>query len=381
MSIKIEPYLRKYNKLKSGECPIYIRVNIDGKNHWINLKERVTEKNWNKKDKYEPIKKTYFRSKALNRKIRLKTEEIYKIVDDLEMKHTKITFDLIKKMLNGYDNSDFIQFCEDELKHNSKKYAYNTLRGHKSRLNFLKEFANNSLPFSSITYEFLEKYKTWLIYEVGNEETAAEMKLRFIREYLKKAERKNIKITYPFNTFKLKFNYKPKRRLTSEEVIKLERILDSNELDNPTYNALHVFMIALYTGFRYGDYKNFNNFRDKNWIELLLDKTKNVTGKVVRLPLHSKAKQLLNGQYTIMTNQSFNKYIKKACEKAGIENPNEITSHTARHTFATRLVDLSNGMIILKDFMGHKDYRSSLVYAKVSDTKKVSVIENFGYVA
>ena len=67
MSIKIEPYLRKYNKLKSGECPIYIRVYIEGKNHWVNLEESVVEKNWNKKAKYEPIKKTYFRRRLLTK--------------------------------------------------------------------------------------------------------------------------------------------------------------------------------------------------------------------------------------------------------------------------------------------------------------------------
>ncbi|MEY8593907.1 tyrosine-type recombinase/integrase [Butyricimonas hominis] len=64
-----------------------------------------------------------------------------------------------------------------------------------------------------------------------------------------------------------------------------------------------------------------------------------------------------------MTNQQFNMRLKVLASYAGIDR--KLTSHIARHTFATWA--LSNGISIetLSKMLGHKDIRTTQVYAKV----------------
>lgn len=63
-----------------------------------------------------------------------------------------------------------------------------------------------------------------------------------------------------------------------------------------------------------------------------------------------------------------NAYLKEIADLCGIDK--RLTFHIARHTFATT-VTLSNGVPIetVSKMLGHKDIRTTQLYAKILDNK------------
>ena len=72
----------------------------------------------------------------------------------------------------------------------------------------------------------------------------------------------------------------------------------------------------------------------------------------------------------MLSNQKYNEYLKEIANVCGINK--NLTTHTARHTFATT-VTLGNGvpMETVSKMLGHKNLRTTQHYAKVLD-KKIS---------
>ena len=66
----------------------------------------------------------------------------------------------------------------------------------------------------------------------------------------------------------------------------------------------------------------------------------------------------------VISNQRINAYVKALASLTGIEK--KLTFHAARHTFATT-VTLSNGIPIetVSAMLGHKNFRTTQIYAKV----------------
>ena len=72
----------------------------------------------------------------------------------------------------------------------------------------------------------------------------------------------------------------------------------------------------------------------------------------------------------VLSNQKYNEYLKEIANICGINK--NMTTHTARHTFATTIT-LSNGvpMESVSKMLGHKNLKTTQHYAKVLD-KKIS---------
>jgi site-specific recombinase XerD len=70
----------------------------------------------------------------------------------------------------------------------------------------------------------------------------------------------------------------------------------------------------------------------------------------------------------VLSNQRYNSYLKELSALCGLKH--ELTSHIARHTFATT-VTLSNGVPIetVSKMLGHTKLATTQIYAKVLDTK------------
>ncbi len=72
--------------------------------------------------------------------------------------------------------------------------------------------------------------------------------------------------------------------------------------------------------------------------------------------------------FLVPSNQKMNEYLKEIADLCGIEK--KLTSHIARHTFATT-VTLLNGVPIesVSKMLGHTNIRTTQHYAKILDIK------------
>ena len=75
-----------------------------------------------------------------------------------------------------------------------------------------------------------------------------------------------------------------------------------------------------------------------------------------------------------------NAYLKEIADLCGIEK--NLTTHCARHTFATLLVTSGVNIFTVSKLLGHKNINSTLVYAKVINEEKekaVNSLPNFTF--
>ncbi|HLO59210.1 MAG TPA: tyrosine-type recombinase/integrase [Bacteroidales bacterium] len=74
-----------------------------------------------------------------------------------------------------------------------------------------------------------------------------------------------------------------------------------------------------------------------------------------------------------LSNQKMNQWLKVIAVKANINTGRSLTTHAARHTFATT-VALSNGasMELVQSMLGHKDIRTTAIYGKIVKKRQMS---------
>lgn len=72
--------------------------------------------------------------------------------------------------------------------------------------------------------------------------------------------------------------------------------------------------------------------------------------------------------FPVPSNQKINEYLKEVAALCGIDKA--VTSHMARHTFATT-VTLANGVPIetVSKMLGHTNIRTTQIYARIIDQK------------
>ncbi len=150
----------------------------------------------------------------------------------------------------------------------------------------------------------------------------------------------------------------------------------------PLDQVQDIFLFSCYTGLSYSDVMMLTRkdiaigIDGEQWIFTTRIKTDTAS----RIPLLPIAKSILkkySAQQNIIisgrllpkiSNQRLNAYLKEITDICGFNK--DLTFHCARHTFATT-VTLTNGVPIetVGKMLGHKNLRTTQIYAKILDTK------------
>jgi site-specific recombinase XerD len=72
-----------------------------------------------------------------------------------------------------------------------------------------------------------------------------------------------------------------------------------------------------------------------------------------------------NYQLPVLTNQRYNSYLKEIADLCGIEK--NLTSHLARHTAATLMLNSGISIDVVAKILGHRNTAMTAHYAKMLD--------------
>ena len=178
----------------------------------------------------------------------------------------------------------------------------------------------------------------------------------------------------PFCDVRLKKVKKDRGYLTRHE---LELILNYKPTKKRLEKARDVFVFCCFTGF---DYSTTASLTEQNlvladdgsmWIETHRVKT-GVASKVklldIPLSILKKYESIrINGYLLpVLSNAKYNLYLKEIAAALGIQK--RVTSHLARHTFATT-VTYANGVSIesISKMLGHTKLATTQIYARIVD--------------
>lgn len=383
--------------VSSKEKTVYCRIIFKGKRFDISTKQNVNPIQWDKVA--GRLKQKALNSKYLNTYLESLSEKIIDVYLDNRNKNNEDVIGNIKQLVFGGNKLVYIKksnepiqllcdllkrYREDlTLKSAAGVYAIGTFTGYKCSLlsfeNYLKKYyITNSLSLNDTDREFFFKFETYLLTEKLMNKNSAYKVLKHTRRIFNFAYDngwidKRIEIK-----FGVKYTNPPRQVLNMNEIMDIYSLnLECKILQE----ARDIFVFACFTGLGFSELKTLNssNYRTLNgrvWIVINRKKTGSEQ-KMVLLPVAQKIiEKYKSTEYCIKRNQllpvrsnaGYNRNLKEIQKLAGINTL--LTSHLARHNFATTIA-LANNMPIetLSKVLGHTSLRTTQIYAKILDSK------------
>lgn len=157
------------------------------------------------------------------------------------------------------------------------------------------------------------------------------------------------------------------RYLSEEELERMKRVeLPAGHLSR----VRDLFLFQCYTCMGFADLRDFSSSRlEEVGGRLMYSSRRNKTGCAFSFMLLRGAEDILRkygGVLPLISAQKYNQYLKEVARRAGISRP--VTSHWARHTGATLLLNAGVRLEVVARVLGHSSTEMTRkVYAKLLD--------------
>jgi len=378
--------LRKDKINKKGKAPIHFRITKNRKNRYISASLMLEPKYWN--ENKERVKPNHPSSGRLNNYLRVKFTEVEKKVLELETVGKGLTVPIIKRKVMGGEPSDFFEFAKTEQQKYWSAQQFSTHKKNKYILSKLRKYCKDrTIYFQTMDVDFIIRYENYLRDVEGNSTNTINKDFRFIRTLFNNAVKLEV-IEPNHNPF---LRYKLKKEKTYKSFLNEEEIKLIEDLALPSHSSIDLsrdmFIFASYAGgLRISDLLTLERTSfDGSYLDLSIYKTQgqltlklpNKALEILRkweecsprflFPMLSPHLNLKNKAIVLDAVSSktaqVNKNLKKIANRAGIFK--RLTTHIARHTWATRA--LRKGITIDKvsKLMGHAQIRDTQIYAKI----------------
>ena len=382
-------FVKRTKHLSHGEVPVYLRITVDGKRAEFSIKRSIQESNWDpKRTKAKGKSKTSIELNSYIDSIRM---QIYRHQKELEEAQKEVTAESLKNAYHGTVNefTGLIHLFED---HNKKMYesvqagknafASSTYERYKHSIKILRNFvvfkySKTDLAFGEVNYQFLLDYEHYLKTKRGCAHNSAMKRMRELKKIIRLGVKLDLIKKNPFDSYTITYDNTEREILNEQDLNKLR----SSGIKSRRLSIIRdLFIFQCYTGISYVDLfqlkpENFNKNEDGR---ICLRFNRGKTNTFCKLPLIKPAEEIYTKYqkeprkggklFPVPSNQRYNACLKEVAIECGISKA--LTSHMARHTFATT-VTLSNGISIetVGKMLGHRKISTTQIYAKVLDEK------------
>jgi site-specific recombinase XerD len=385
-SFSVKLFLRANRSNKDGTAIIYARIRLDREKTELSSGKSIKPKHWDA-DKGAVINTAD--AGAINKHLEAFKSRINNAYSNLYVAQQEITIEAISALVLGKPAIPKHTLLLVATEHNDHfksmlgiKYSQGSYKNYKTTLKYLKEFVpafcgKADIGLEQVNYKFCESFFTYLTTKKECHTNGANKQLQRLKKIINYAIKHGYIQNNPMATYTLEFDPVTKVALTLAEINKLHGLI----LQRPTLERVRdIFLMQCYTGLSYGDIKQFApkhlSVAENGvfWIHMARQKTK----ISFSIPLLKQALVILQKYipesvtdqpiFKVMCNQKMNENLKILQELAGISK--NLTTHLARHTFATTIT-LSNGVPIesVSRMLGHTKLSTTQIYAKVLDTK------------
>ena len=293
-----------------------------------------------------------------------------------ELKRKEIDFLLQKGKLGFSLDVKLIEFVERFLDWSQTTKAKNTYLTDKKACKNLIEYFEN-IKLSQIKLLNLEAWKVWLVDFKGLSKTTANIRIRHIKSMFSKAVEWQFLEENPAKNLKLYNVPKGKPNFLTEKEVKNFLKVVKNEMH------LAIFYLLYLTGMRLSEAVNLT-WEDIDF-ESRIIKIKNKKDwhtknyKERHIPIHSKLIPHLEYLMNISENDKVvpvkYRYIEKLFQKYSAKSGVKASPHLFRHSIATAMASKGVSLQAIKEILGHSDYSTTLIYAKMSEDYKRKALE------
>ena len=381
-------FIKRKKILKSGKASIFVKITINKKHIEFVLNCTIDPELWSKEK--GGAKGNSKEAKLVNEFINSARFKFQTCINKLNFKGVDITVERLKIEYLGIKPKEkmVLEIFDD---HNKKmksligmefaQVTYNKyIATYKHLSKFIKyKFKKNDIEIAKVNHEFIADLEFYLRSERSCGHNTTMKYLGNFKKIVRIAVNNDWLKKYPYSNYKLSWK-KTERAYLSESELK--------KIANKEFSIARIqivkdcFLFACYTGLAHSDLTRLKKenliigFDQKPWISIKRKKT-NVQSNIPLLPMAeaiidkykdyppSVEKGVL---LPVLSNQKMNAYLKEIADICGITK--SLTSHVARHTFATTIT-LNNDVPIesVSKMLGHSSLEMTKIYARLLDKK------------
>lgn len=348
--------------LSNGNESLYLDIYLKGKRKYEFLNLYLVNSS-------NPLDKAHNKEVlALANKIR--TQRELEIINNAHGFHSSFKLD-----------ASFIEYFE--LLTEERKESKGNYGNWDSTLKHLKYYCKKDPSFRDIDRSFVEGFKKYLsTTKKGEKHLSTNSQHSYFNKFraaLKKAFEDNLIPDNPAKGVKgIKPSTPEREYLTIEEVRKIAK----TECNYPVLKR--AFLFSCLTGLRWSDIQKlkWSEVRNENGNSRIIFRQKKTKG-LEYLNINNQARELLGEEKEpiervfegLKYSAWHNIELKKWILKAGITK--DITFHCGRHTFAVIQLELGTDIYTVSKLLGHTELKTTQVYAKIIDQKKVEAVNKF----
>lgn len=370
-------YNRRHTATSKKEATVELRITFERKAKFLATGVRLLPKQWHNNTVINRVD-----SKELNSILDGIMIKARKAVNTM-MEAGKLNLDEIPSMIEAMTRESqlFVDFCEERAKIRVYGKSKDTAERYNRFLHWLRSWGvitffadvtdrNIMLMDETLAKKGMKNYSKWNNYH------------RFLNSFILDAIDEGLLKRNPYKWLHIDKNKTCglQKYLTLEEFRRLERTkMPTESLER----VRDLFVFQTYTCLSYVDLINFDIAKIErvgNTDEYTYTDKRGKTGVEFSLLLLNGAKNILkkyNGKLPLISNVKYNEYLKVVAMASGINK--KITSHWARHTGATMLLNDGNvDMEIIAKVLGHRSTKQTrTTYAKLLDKTVVEAMKRF----
>jgi len=256
-----------------------------------------------------------------------------------------------------------------------------------SALKYLERYTNGSHKFSELNERFLEDFKKYLLTTTSTKSSKSTLSVNSASSYFNKI-RAALREAYNIDRIlqvDLNSHVKPikgidtrRAHLTLDELNELVKTPCNNDL------LKRAALFSALTGLRFSDIQKltWNEVEHIKGRGYFLNFVQQKTKGIETLPISKQGYQLLGErkapEYKVFEGLKYsayhNKHLFQWIGAASITK--DITFHCFRHTYAVLQLSSGTSMYTLSKMLGHKDLKTTQIYAKLVDEAKMKAANN-----
>lgn len=385
-NVKILFFIKRTKLLKNGEAPIFVRITINKERTEFAAKTSLKPKYWS--EVQEKVKRTAPDAEEINETLTQIKKRLLSIIDYLSYEEEPVTPRLVQeRFLGKKEQRRTILKIFEEHNENAKKlvgidFAPGTVERYETSYKHTRDFIRwrykrEDMALDDLNQQFVKDYELYFKTVRNCSHNSTTKYLKNFKKIVRIALANGWLKKDPFATIKFKLNQVDAVYLTDEELEAIrKKELHIERIDQ----VRDIFLFCCYTGLAFSDVKTLKAehvAKDKDgflWIHKKRQKTNQMSTIFVidaarRLLEKYKDKQVLQDKgflLPVLSNQKMNSYLKEIADLCGIEKA--ISTHTARHTFATT-VALDNNMPleVVSKTLGHSNIKMTQRYARTTE--------------
>ena len=351
------------NSSDLGLLQVEVRLNGTNKSIYISTGIRLFKNQFSDKNAFTC--KNHDKANMLTRK----AKDIYNQIESFVLSEKCRTMEDVHNW-NKTDICDYnvVAFIKERLTKKNPSFA--VVEYHNSLIKRIEEFGRFK-TFDDLTYINLLDFDAHLRKTINSQPTLYKRHTA-LKSYIRMAMKAGLCKYDPYIDFEYKKGKsKEPTFLTEDEVSLIQKY-------NPPSESLKrikdLFIVQCFTGMAYVDLMGFNQSK----IQLMngskvLSSTRSKTDESYISLLLPEAEIILEKYNYVLpriTNEKYNDYLKLLASGAGIEK--NLTTHVARHTYATYLLNRDIPIETVSRAMGHSNIKQTQDYARMLGKKVIN---------